>query len=173
MRRTLLKINQNIGNIGLKYLGEERTTPSGKRRVKTLCNCGNIFIGQLDNIKRDRTISCGCTKRQKIAKLKTTHGDGSRSNTHYLYRTWCGIKNRCTNQKRRDWKNYGGRGINICPEWADNYIAFKEYILNSIGERPKGYSIDRINNDGNYEPNNIRWADIITQRHNRRVACKI
>jgi hypothetical protein len=85
-----------------------------------------------------------------------------------LYTTWKGIKDRCLRQKNKAYKNYGGRGIKIYDLWVNDYVLFRDYILNNLGERPEGFSLDRINNDGNYEPNNLRWADASTQYKNQR-----
>lgn len=85
-----------------------------------------------------------------------------------IYSKWSGIKRRCLNQNERSYKDYGGRGIKICDEWIDNFQAFYDYVskLEHFGE--KGYSLDRIDVNSNYEPNNLRWADRKTQNRNRR-----
>jgi len=85
---------------------------------------------------------------------------------HYLRTTWRSMKNRVTNPKSPSYRRYGGRGIKICNEWLASFKEFKAYIDEHLGERPEGHSIDRINNDGNYEPGNIRWAAPATQRQN-------
>lgn len=83
------------------------------------------------------------------------------------YRTLQSMKQRCYNPKYPAYKNYGGRGIKVCERWLDIKNGFKNF-LEDMGEKPKGLSIDRINNNGNYEPNNCRWADVYTQLKNRR-----
>lgn len=84
---------------------------------------------------------------------------------HYLYSTWFAMIGRCENQNHINYKYYGGRGIKVCDEWHD-FWKFVEWS-DSVGGRPKGYTIDRINNDGNYEPFNCRWADRKTQDSNK------
>jgi len=85
------------------------------------------------------------------------------------YTAWSAMKTRCYNKKRRDYKNYGGRGIRVCDEWLHDFEAFYQYI----GARPSSkHSLDRIDNDKNYEPENVRWADLVTQHNNtRRSRC--
>lgn len=86
------------------------------------------------------------------------------------YNLYRGIKNRCFNKRTPDYNKYGGRGITLHKEWLDDFMLFYEYIKQELGERPSNnHTLDRIDNDGNYEPGNIRWADKITQARNRRV----
>lgn len=87
------------------------------------------------------------------------------SNT-FEYTSWYSMKTRCYNKKRADYKHYGGRGITVCDEWKNSFLAFYK----DMGPRPtKNHSIDRIDVNGNYEPSNCRWASIIVQRRNQRI----
>lgn len=88
---------------------------------------------------------------------------------HPLYHTYYNIRDRCTNKKGRDYPFYGGRGIKMCDRWLNDFWAF----VNDVGEKPNGKSIDRINPEGDYEPNNVRWADNSTQQKNRIVHKKL
>ena len=82
------------------------------------------------------------------------------------YNSWSGMKSRCNNSNDARYHSYGGRGIKVCDEWQHNFKAFLDYV----GNRPsKDHSIDRVDNDGNYEPGNVRWATYIEQNNNRRV----
>ena len=94
----------------------------------------------------------------------TTHG-GSKTT---LYYRWNSIKERCNNPKNKSYKNYGGRGIKMYPAWENDYGAFKEYVSKLPHYLEDGYSLDRINNDGDYEPNNLRWATARDQALNKR-----
>jgi len=102
-------------------------------------------------------------KSGDATKANPWHHHGLRESPEY--ETWCGMKKRCYNKNEHQYNDYGGRGIRVCDEWLHDFLAFYEYI----GKRPDGdYSIDKINNDGNYEPGNVRWAtrhqQIINQR---------
>jgi hypothetical protein len=103
----------------------------------------------------------------RIAKLNRVHG----LSKHPLYDSWWQMMNRCYNEKAKSYKNYGGRGITVCPEWHDvrNYVA---WIEANLGSRPEGLTLDRVNNDGNYEPGNMRWATYSEQNLNRRKRIK-
>lgn len=86
---------------------------------------------------------------------------------HPLFRTWAGIIQRCTNPKHTAFANYGGRGITVCPEWR-TFAPFEAWILAHLGPRPDGMTLDRIDNDGHYEPGNMRWATRSQQQRNKR-----
>jgi hypothetical protein len=126
------------------------------------CDCGNELITTSSNLTKGRTKSCGCLQREwaSSGKIKREHGLSESAE----YRIWCHIKCRCYNANSEDFKWYGGRGIKMCDEWLHDFMAF----YNHIGPRPnKNLSIDRINNDGNYEPGNVRWATSMEQAHNK------
>ena len=88
---------------------------------------------------------------------------------YYLRKTWRLMKFRTQNKTSNSYKAYGGRGITMCKEWIDSFDTFEKYVLDTLGDRPEGSSIDRINNDGNYEEGNIRWATAEVQGQNRRT----
>ena len=106
---------------------------------------------------------------KKISKAGITHGDSIKGKMSYLYYTWDNIRSRCFNPNNKKYKHYGARGITMYHQWRYDYTAFKEYILSTIGHRPKNHSLDRIDNDGNYEPGNLRWATPKQQVKNSRV----
>ena len=154
----------------LLVLSEAERGKDGQIYWNCICDCGNTKKVRSDHLRNRSIASCGCLKKETTAIIgKTTigsllHGD-SRT---YLYTTWCGIKGRCFNKNRSRYNDWGGRGITMNEQWKNSYPEFKEYVIKNLGERPKGYSIDRINNDGNYEPGNIRWSMPHEQQNNRR-----
>lgn len=122
---------------------------------KCLCDCGAETIVRGVSLRNGNTQSCGCLGL-KALEGRRKHGYSLRGHMHPLYKVWCSIKQRCTNPNDAHFKDYGGRGISICSEWANSFESF----LKGVGERPfAGAELDRYpNNDGNYEPGNVRWA---------------
>jgi hypothetical protein len=132
------------------------------------CECGNERIVTAGNLRNGQTRSCGCFQREQTKKANKHHGDSQSGNWKYLYQMWLRIQQRCHNPNDASYANYGERGIRVCAKWRRNYAAFAEYVLWNLGDRPAGYSIDRIENNGHYEPGNIRWANRQTQYFNSR-----
>lgn len=141
------------------FLEETHTNKGGNRFAKFKCKCGNEFIAAISKVKIRHTKSCGCISAETKPNLK--HGLANSSE----YNTWNKIKGRCFNPKDEGFSDYGGRGITMCDEWKNSFEAFYNYV----GKKPEGkYSMDRINNEGNYEPGNVRWATDIEQANNKR-----
>ena len=155
-------IGQRFGR--LTVIERAENDKNGQARWKCHCDCGNDIVILGCSLLAGRTKSCGCLHREISAQRTTKHGMANSK----LYGTWKGIKRRCLNTNAPNYKHYGGRGITICEEWRNDFQAFYDYVskLEHFGE--EGYTLDRINNDGNYEPNNLRWADRATQARNRR-----
>ena len=124
------------------------------------CECGNQKVIALNSLRRGDTKSCGCYRKQIVTERSVTHGLWGQP----LYNTWVNMKQRCYNPNFRDYKNWGGRGIKVCDRWINSFSNF----INDMGERPDGKSLDRINNDGDYEPSNCRWATSKEQIKNQR-----
>lgn len=128
------------------------------------CDCGNYHITQSKYLVNGDTVSCGCKKTKVLyeqsQRLKT-HG----MTNEPLYIVWQGMKGRCNNKKSSSYKDYGGRGIRICPEWNE-FINFYNWAIKNGYKN--GLTIDRINIDGNYEPSNCRWVNRLTQGNNTR-----
>lgn len=140
--------------------------PSGKPERKGLfiCECGNLGDIQLRHVRDAESTSCGCAQ-QEFYKSKTKHG----LYKHEVYSVWEHMMQRCNNPKNKNYRNYGGRGIQVCDRWSDDLKGFI-YFLGDMGDRPSEYhSIDRINTNGNYDPDNCRWSTSSEQAYNRRV----
>lgn len=132
-----------------------------KSRWVCKCECGKESIVQGKSLRRGNTKSCGCLLVEIRGKATITHGLRRRPE----YKTWCNMKQRCYNEKRKDYQYYGGRGIKICDRWLDSF----ENFYTDMGPRPSiDLSIDRLDVDGNYEPENCKWATCAEQLRNRR-----
>lgn len=161
MSRARLNLNgQRFG--GLVVIN--RVPASGASQFACLCDCGRKKIVAANNLRKGKTRSCGCLFRSSRA---LRHGDTKKGATTPEYTAWTNMRNRCSNPTCKDWKNYGGRGIRVCWRWQSQsgFVLF----LADVGRRPSAkHSIDRINNDGHYEPGNCRWATKKEQQNNQR-----
>ena len=130
------------------------------------CDCGNLCIVNSQNLKSGKTKSCGCLRTHRCIERNKARGNEIPRNKNRLYRIYYGMRTRCYNTKDQHYKYYGARGISICPLWLESFSAFESWAL-SHGYDP-ALSIDRIDNDGNYEPSNCRWATANEQNKNKR-----
>jgi len=125
-----------------------------------LCDCGKEVVVRGESLYRGETKSCGCLRDEMSGARVAKHRDtGSPEFT-----AWARMRQRCVNPKRPDYRNYGGRGITVCERWN----SFENFLAD-MGRKPSpAHSLDRINNEGNYEPSNCQWATLLQQNSNRR-----
>ena len=165
-RHTPTSVGDKFGMLTVIAKTDKRT--SGRHIIfRWRCDCGNVVDREASHIRDGVVVSCGCFGKEARRKAHLKHGHAVRGKRNALHGAWVSMRGRCNNPNNANYHNYGGRGISVCPEW-DDFDTF----LRDMGERPSNrHSIDRIDNDGNYEPENCRWALQSTQMRNTRT-CK-
>lgn len=151
----------------LTITGRAENSRGGKTQWHYLCDCGAVGVAAGTNLLRGVTTSCGCYRKGKTISRLTTHGE---SHTR-LYRVWQGMRERCYNNQHISYPLYGARGIRVCDEWRESYDRFKEWADASgyqHNAKRGDCTLDRIDVNGDYSPDNCRWVDMKTQCQNMR-----
>lgn len=165
--RPSVRVGDTFGK--LTVIERVENSKGGKAKWKCVCSCGKLKTKPVtsNDLKSGKVVSCGCYYFVSNEGRNRTHGDSKAR----LWRIWCSMKNRCYCKSNREYFNYGGRGITVCEEWLHNYEAFKLWALSN------GYSdeltVDRIDTDKGYSPENCRWATYKVQENNRRNTLRI
>lgn len=160
MRKIIDITNQKFGRLLVISITESPNVKNRCKYWKCICDCGNTGIYNGAYLRNGDTQSCGCRKLSIATNRLTKHG-------HYgtpTYRTWRGMINRCYNNNDPAFKRYGGRGIDVYKSWKEDFLSF----LSDMGPKPKGKSLDRIDNEQGYNKENCQWATAKQQARNTR-----
>lgn len=156
--------------IGLRFgrllVMEKATIPDRTDMWLCKCDCGCEKVIHGVDLRRGHTQSCGCLHKDVTSTANKKHGYTVGYKVERLYRIWSNMKSRCYNPRVKAFERYGGRGITVCNEWLHDYPAFRAWAYNSGYQ--ENLSIDRIDNDKGYYPQNCRWSTITQQNNNRR-----
>lgn len=163
-RGKTLAIGERFGRLTvLSFVGSRHMWNTSVRLWLCACECGATVEVAQKQLTQGSTKSCGCLKKT-IGELNRTHGEGGRGHVTPEYNAWMLMRRRCNAPSPAERDNYKGRGIMVCERWSSY-----EVFLADVGRRPTPrHSLDRINNDGNYEPGNVRWATRVEQAANKR-----
>jgi hypothetical protein len=169
IRSNEIRVGMRFGRLAVCGEPYIKVCGSGKSRLffRCCCDCGTKVEVSGNNLISGNSESCGCLHKDRTREASTVHGDRKRS----LYAVWKTMKARCLNPKDRGFVHYGGRGITVCEQWRGSYIAFRDWAL-SRGYRP-GLSIERKDNNGDYEPGNCEWIPRSRQNRNKRSNLRI
>ena len=145
----------------LEVIAYDSMSKNGHTKWLCRCDCGKEMVKFGTNLRKGHTVSCGCYRLEQTSKAKKTHGMRHTP----TYKTWCSMKERCLNENSNSYQGYGSEGIKIHQLWIDSF----EEFFKDMGERPEGTSLDRIDPNGDYTPENCRWVDGSNQAFNKNL----
>lgn len=157
-----------VGSV-FSYLTVIGLTVGSSVKFDCLCICGNVISTTKQHLNGS-TKSCGCMKSEILSKIHKRHGGASGGSNSPEYHSYSSMITRCLNEKHPNYRNYGAKGVAVCERWRGEggFLNF----LSDMGCRPKGFTLDRVDVTGNYEPSNCRWVDWSTQSHNKRQSTR-
>lgn len=162
---------QEFGYLKVVGIAEQRPEHWGQLAWLCRCRCGNTKEVTSRNLRAGRTKSCGCARVELVAEKNIKHGKAANGKLDQVYRVWIEMKQRCYNHKNKRYEQYGGRGIKVCGRWLNSFENFAADMGPRPGSGKQGcrseYSIDRRENDGDYEPGNCYWATRSQQAGNK------